>query len=209
MGLEGSNAGGVTPRGMTLTQHLAYFSPPNSPCLLCRKESPRLLVMGSQTPRNSQSGPLPCQCCHWVGLSRFPRTREVNPIADMFRSASQIHLVSFSPLTLVSFLVLVLRATGSSNASSCSLLVWFLLALLFWGKSWFGLGHPKWNLASDPPDRLSQRSPAQRSSLPQAPKTEAWALSALLTLPHPLVQSVTKSCPFLLQSLLSVPSLLP
>lgn len=123
-----------------------------SPCLLCRKEFLRLLVMGSQTPRNSHSEQDSCHFSAVTGfvcLSRFPRTREVSPIAEMFRSASQIHLLSFSPFTLVSFLVPVFRVTGSINASSCSLLVWFFLCFLFWDKSQFWLGHPKWNLVSD------------------------------------------------------------
>ena len=123
-----------------------------SPCLLCRKEFLRLLVMGSQTPRNSHSEQDSYHLSAVTGfvcLSRFPRTREVSPIAEMFRSASQIHLLSFSPFTLVSFLVPVFRVTGSINASSCSLLVWFFLCFLFWDKSRFWLGHPKWNLVSD------------------------------------------------------------
>ena len=122
------------------------------PCLLCRKESLRLLVMRSQTPGNSHSEQDPCHLSAVTGfvcLSRFPRTREASPIADTFKPASQTRLLSFSPFTLVSFLVPVFRVTGSSNASSCSLLVWFFLCFLFWDKNQFWLGHPKWNLASE------------------------------------------------------------
>ena len=137
--------------GNSVSQPLDHQGGP-FPCLLCRKEFLRLLVMGSQTPRNSHSEQDPCNLSAVTGSvcrSRFPRTREVSPIADMFRAASQIHLVSFSPFTLVSFLVPVFRVTGNINASSCSLLVWFFLCFLFRDKSRFWLGHPKWNLVSN------------------------------------------------------------
>lgn len=45
----------LTLRMKTFPQHLASFFPPNSSCLLCEKESPRLVVTESQAPGNSHS----------------------------------------------------------------------------------------------------------------------------------------------------------
>lgn len=111
-----------------------------------------------------------------LSLKRSVQVAQLNPLTDILGSASQTHLLSFSSLTLVSFLLPVFRVTGSSNASSWSLPVWFFLCFLFWDKSWFGVGYPKWNLASD-----SQTS-CLDVALPQAPETESLALSGH----HPL-----------------------
>lgn len=55
---------------------------------------------------------------------------------------------------------------------------------------------------------LPSQCSSQRSSTPQAPETGSRASSGRLPLPYPLAQSVTKSCPFLLDPFSPSPSAL-
>lgn len=173
MELEGSNPWLSDSQSNDFRLAPCLFPLPSSPGLLCKKEAHSLLLTGSQE--------FPFRAGLTISIAVLSpkgsvQASQVNPLPAILRPASQIHLLSFSPLTLVSFLLLVFRPTGSSNASSWSLLVWFFLCFLFWDKSW--LGHPKWNLASDfqtsclgvpPPQAPKAESPASSGHYPLSP----------------------------------------